>query len=119
MTTTVTELKLLLALNGNSRLPHLEEEIFANSVLTVTYLYCLSRVFITNAYTMYDTVEDFVILERQAWAVYYYCSLILKEPWEEAEVVLMNYAMEVGFGNDYNYFTMYYALYRKKKPQWQ
>ena len=38
MTTAIDELKTVLVLAGNRRLPHLEEEIFADEELTTLYL---------------------------------------------------------------------------------
>ncbi len=41
----IDELKILLALNGNQRIEHLEAEIFANKKITTVYLHSLCKDF--------------------------------------------------------------------------
>lgn len=81
MMTTTTELTTILALVGNKRLPHLEEEIFADTALTEIYLrklYTGLQIRFSSEY--YDNNchhPDTLILE--------YARTVLNARWLEAE----------------------------------
>ena len=83
MTTNVEELKLLLALNGNSRILYLENEIFANSELTLCYLAHM-HAYRTGNPVMYLNIEDV------PWVIYAYARDIIKGRWVEAEPTLFS-----------------------------
>lgn len=79
---TIDELQLLLTLNGNKRLPHLEEEIFANytkhaSTLAHVYLHNLCK-----------DCKWYSIAHDDDTLVLHYALLELGSRWVEAECVI-------------------------------
>lgn len=88
MTIVLEELKLLLSLNGDQRLPHLEKEIFTNRCLTVYYL---ERLIIDlNEGTQISIIRDKTKTTANdlAWAVYIYSKYKIKDKWPIAEKFL-------------------------------
>jgi hypothetical protein len=78
---TLNELKTLLALNGNQRLPHLEEEIFADKSLYTVYVVSLCKNF--------DRLELYKKrIENISWLIFRYATSILKSRWPESELVI-------------------------------
>lgn len=74
--TEIDKIKTLILLSSN-RLLHLEKEIFANEMLTHTYVHTLA-----NKHTWYDkddTIDDIV---------YEYSWRVIKGRWIEAEHIL-------------------------------
>lgn len=69
----LNELKILLALNGGQRLPHLEVEIFANEELTELY---------TISYLGRWMIIDI------PWKLQYHAKHAMKCRWPEAEIVI-------------------------------
>ena len=87
------ELKTVIALAGNRRLLHLEDEIFANESLTTLYLHTLCGFSITTYTGNHDN----------AALVLYYAMHFMHERWPQAEHIL----------NDpryYKYYKMYMAF---------
>lgn len=72
------ELQILLSLNGNRRLPHLEEEIFADSGLTMLYLN-----------TMHTDEVKYDCPASMAAFIRYYASYVMCNRWKNAEPVIM------------------------------
>ena len=85
-----SELKLLLALNGNRRIEHLEEEIFADRVLAELYLTSLCK-----SYSWYDTSSPVSEL------AYIYVAEVIGGPWPAAEPIILSTAED----------AYYYARY--------
>jgi hypothetical protein len=96
---TLDELKTLLALNGNQRLAHLEEEIFADKELYTYYLKSISTMRFTNDVgSMIRNYAIFVIGGRwpeaekmileNPYDVYFYTTDIIKGRWPEGEAVI-------------------------------
>lgn len=72
----IDELKIIIALSGNKRLHHLEEEIFTNNALSDYYLHNLCKHFNAHWYNEYDCGP---------MLAYYYARYILKDRWHVAE----------------------------------
>lgn len=68
------KLKALITLSGNKRLPHLEEEIFADTELTLLYLTAIDPD--GMACVCADAIPLFLVL---------YVSDVIKGPWPAAE----------------------------------
>jgi hypothetical protein len=77
------ELKTLLALNGNARIPHLEDEIFANKELYTWYLVELNKD--KEWFSEFDPCEPSDII----WLACSYANDVIKGRWTEAEVLIM------------------------------
>jgi hypothetical protein len=73
----LNELKMLLALNGNQRLSHLEAEIFTREELYKFYLECISN--------KYEWYWHYVISANLPWLAYKYSMCVIKGRWSEAE----------------------------------
>jgi hypothetical protein len=75
---TLDELKTLLALNGQQRIPYAENEIFGNIELTDVYLksLCYSR--------RHRPWSNSCI----AWYAYWYAAHVIKGRWPEAELLI-------------------------------
>lgn len=94
---TLSELELLLNLNGNKRLIDLEKEIFNCTDINIIYFY-LTRMIdycYHNAghnYTYGKDTNGYGIksIYDACWAVYTYSEDILKDRWLEAEHILLN-----------------------------
>lgn len=88
---TLDELKLLLSLNGNQRLPHLESEIFSGTIeMRNFYLECMTRFRLDNRGLTEYVAFDHARIRGQydaEWAVYMYSKLVIKGRWKEAECV--------------------------------
>ena len=89
-----TDIKLMIALAGNQRLPHLEADIFADFELTCCYLNTLCK--------DEDWLEEVDTNYRSARAAYCYSVHILDARWSEAEPIIsgipwiaMHYAVDV------------------------
>lgn len=67
-------LQILLSLNGNKRIPHLEKEIFANRQLTTLYL---SHICCVMEWLETDS--------SNACLAYFYATEVIKGRWPEAE----------------------------------
>jgi hypothetical protein len=80
---TLDELKTLLALNGQQRLPHLETEIFADITLYTCYLESLCSKY--EWYRHYDTKDPLDI----GWLVLSYAELVIQGRWPEAEHIII------------------------------
>lgn len=78
----IDELQVLLALNGNARLYHLETEIFANESLATTYTTALTP--------WYRSGKRLLLTQR----VYAYSRYIIGGRWPEAEECIMKYPDE-------------------------
>lgn len=86
---TKDELTLLLALNGNMRIVHMEEEIFADEKLAILYLQAMT------CYRLQAMAQDYEIAhlinnykwdgEMIAWAIYHYALLVINGRWLVAE----------------------------------
>jgi hypothetical protein len=82
--TTCKDLKILLSLNGNNRLPHLEKEIFSSRELYTLYLCKLAE---TCDISVYDVEE----IDDMCWVIYSYSKYVIHARWPEAEsVILLN-----------------------------
>lgn len=98
---TLSELNTLLALSGNKRIVHLEEEIFADDELADSYLSALVpgmqlsnngisnkcyAIYLYAAYTLKFrwTVAEHILLRDPYWATHYAIQVI-KGRWPEAE----------------------------------
>jgi hypothetical protein len=79
---TLADLKTLLALNGNQRLPHLEVEIFADIILYTCYLESICSKYVWYKSYHKDRSGDL------AWLVYVYTYNVIKDRWVEAEAVI-------------------------------
>lgn len=87
MNITINELKILLSLNGNQRLPHLEEEIFFSRELTVIYLERLLQEHdaeINLKSNKNNTYSDYTITDVSR-AIYVYSRNKIKGRWLIAE----------------------------------
>lgn len=73
------ELALMLALNGNRRLPHLEKEIFADIDLVRQYM---------GALTLYDPSLHRCVTGNLPYVVFCYIRYILQHRWPEAEPLI-------------------------------
>lgn len=86
------ELKVLLSLNGDKRIPELEVEIFSDTPLTYLYLTHMSQYMSDNRphITLNELFkEDVIASEKQAaWAIYWYCVYFLPNGWPEAEHII-------------------------------
>jgi hypothetical protein len=92
------ELKMLLALNGNRRIPHLEEEIFASKKLYTFYLEELIDRKMPEL-MLYNIDSEYF---NSPWLAYKYALDVIKSRWTEAEAVIATspcwscwYAIEV------------------------
>lgn len=72
------ELKLLLTLNSNERLPHMEEEIFADSD-EIIHLYLYSICKATDWYLESDVIDDMI---------FFYARYTLQSRWPAAEATM-------------------------------
>jgi hypothetical protein len=81
MKLTQSALKLLLTLNGNTRLPQYEVEIFADNKLMNIYLSELHKVY--HTYTTCKNNED------RARITYWYAKCVIKCRWIEAESFIL------------------------------
>jgi hypothetical protein len=75
----IDELKILLTLNGQQRLPHLESEIFASRDLYTCYLDALCK-----DYDWYENYSNYGI----GCIAYRYSKSVIKGRWPEAEKVI-------------------------------
>ena len=73
------ELKILLALNGNKRIPHMEEEIFANGYLT--------RIYLTRLVAGIGDHDDPELFSN-GYHIFYYARDVIKARWYEAEAAI-------------------------------
>jgi hypothetical protein len=80
---TLDELKMLLALNGNVRIPYAEEEIFTSKDLYTYYLIELSK---DKPWFRYFDITD--PSADTVFLIYRYSREILKVRWLEAECVV-------------------------------
>ena len=78
-----TDIKLMITLSGNQRLPHLEADIFADFELTCFYLNALSKGGCEEWYPKITSKFDC------EWASYYYAKYTIKGRWLEAEGILL------------------------------
>jgi hypothetical protein len=76
------ELKMLLALNGNQRLPHLEEEIFSDENLYSYYLVEICNIYIWCCH--YSNCDDYAGLAHM------YAMDVIGDRWPEAEAVIFS-----------------------------
>ena len=74
------DIKLMIAIAGNRRLPHLEVNIFADHELTCFYLTILCK----DLY-WWDPINTHL---ECAWAAYYYFKDVLRCRWPEAEALI-------------------------------
>jgi hypothetical protein len=79
---TLDELKTILALNGNKRLPHLESEIFTSSELYTCYLESLC--------SKYWWFESYIpdAAGQLPWLAVRYAREVIHSRWPEAEKVI-------------------------------
>lgn len=80
----LNELKILLALNGNKRLPELEEEIFSNEKFSFLYLNKVTRGVWTFDYG-WDTFSHITDCPE---VIYVHAHEILKSRWIAAEHII-------------------------------
>ena len=78
-----TDIKLMITLAGNQRLPLLEADIFADFELTWFYLNALSKGGCEEWYPKIPSTFDC------EWAAYYYARDVIKGRWPEAEGILL------------------------------
>lgn len=67
------ELRIIIALHGNKRIPHLEEELFSRFDIALDYMRAL------HTYKTYHSLQDIIFL---------YAKDVLKERWPVAEQML-------------------------------
>jgi hypothetical protein len=79
---TLDELKTLLALNGNVRIPYAEDEIFVDKELYLYYLEALCKEY--EWYKYYTPLDD----TEHAWLALNYSNYIIKGRWIEAESII-------------------------------
>ena len=72
-----TDIKLMITLAGNQRLPHLGADIFKDKELTCFYLRTLIKGF--------DGWDPILTNKDCIWAAYYYAVEVIKGRWPEAE----------------------------------
>jgi hypothetical protein len=82
---TLDELKMLLALNGNQRIPYAEEEIFADKILYKVYLVHL-RHCVSDLVSFEEDIEVF------SWLAFEYARMEIKGRWPEAETIIVTNA---------------------------
>ena len=99
----LNELRVLLALNGNKRVPDLEAEIFANFATADFYLNSICKKY--NWYDIESPISELAylyiaeeihspwpeaepILLLTAEDAYYYAVYVLKARWPEAEAII-------------------------------
>ena len=85
----IDELKMLLALHGNTRLVYMESEIFANKELYKCYLESLCSKYISDVSGHQPPV----------WA-YYYATEVIEGKWAEAEAVIATNRMYANWYNE-------------------
>jgi hypothetical protein len=77
---TLDELKTILVLNGNQRIPYAEVEIFENPKLTNIYLHSIS-----SEYKWYFGIN---YCSDVPWTAYRYAKNVIKGRWIEAEPLI-------------------------------
>lgn len=97
----------LIALSGNKRLPHLEEEIFLNKKLTALYLqqimpYHLAPLYLDQRFgNLTPDIEFYSTNEVCAWSLYLYAKHVMKERWIAAEyTIIRDYEAAVCYATD-------------------
>ena len=73
----IDEIKTLIALTGNKRIPDLEAEIFADATLTKLYLHTLCKT--QSWYIHYNSIS---------FMAYAYAVGVMNTPWPEAESII-------------------------------
>jgi hypothetical protein len=81
-TITTEQLDILMSLNGNTRLPHFEDEIFKDKALTKIYLSGLAK----TCNELYDKSCNNVY--DSARVAYMYAACVIRGRWAEAESVI-------------------------------
>lgn len=84
---TKNELELLLNLNGNNRLLHLEEEIFSGKKEIVhAYLESLTRGGMATRYPDIIAMDKYIVSHTDVeWAIHMYAKYIINGRWPAAE----------------------------------
>lgn len=97
----IEELKTLIILSGNKRLPDLEEEIFSNKELTNVYLRELFVVYPDKDFYIHNSHHIDTL-------VYTYAKHIIRGPWPEVEHIIIN--------TDNGYWWKHYLNWFNLKP---
>ena len=90
----MNDIKLMITLAGNQRLPHLEAAIFADCEFTYFYLDALLKG--ENWYS--GTIET---KKGCAWAAFWYAKYTIKGRWPEAEAVIASNTVYRGWYNKF------------------
>jgi hypothetical protein len=88
---TIDELKMLLALNGNQRIPYAENEIFGNTPLYFYYITALTEKYdwvTQHALSVAGPLDDLDI----KWLAFRYAYAIIGKRWPEAEKIIITNA---------------------------
>jgi hypothetical protein len=94
---TVDDLKMLLALNGNNRIPHLEEEIFTSEELYNCYICELSKG--KMWYSQHNEIDGNNI---SLW-LFFYAKYTMESRWPEAEHIIAKSRVVSNYYNSYTW----------------